>query len=80
MADAAFSFAQGNLAKLNALPKYVLSIPMSWIVPRAADRWVFGSGAGVGEGALALASELRQEDPGARIRWLVANEAEAGRA
>ncbi|MBC9928017.1 MULTISPECIES: CDP-glycerol glycerophosphotransferase family protein [unclassified Leucobacter] len=80
MADAAFSFAQGNLAKLCALPKYVLSIPVSWLVPRAADRWVFGSGAGVGEGALALADELRREDPDARIRWLVANEAEAGRA
>lgn len=80
MADAAFSFAQGNLAKLFALPKYALSVPFSWLVPRGSGRWVFGSGAGVGEGALALAQELRRVDPGARIRWLVETEREADRA
>ena len=77
MSIAGFGFARGNLAKLLALPKYLLSIPLSWFVPRVALRWVFGSGAGVGEGALELARELRAQDPDASITWLVANEQEA---
>lgn len=77
MSTAGFSFASGNLEKLLALPKYLLSFIVSWFVPRAAHRWVFGSGIGVGEGALALARALRREDPAAEIVWLVSDEAEA---
>ncbi|WP_336991368.1 CDP-glycerol glycerophosphotransferase family protein [Leucobacter sp. VD1] len=77
MSTAGFSFASGNLAKLLALPKYLLSLLVSWVVPRGRQRWVFGSGIGVGEGALPLARALRDSDPAARIVWLVADEAEA---
>lgn len=77
MSTDGFSFERGNLTKLLALPKYVLSIVLAWFVPRVAHRWVFGSGSGVGEGALALARELRHDEPDAVITWLVANDAEA---
>lgn len=77
MSTAGFSFASGNLAKLLALPKYLLSLLVSWFVPRGEQRWVFGSGIGVGEGALPLARALRDADPAARIVWLVADEDEA---
>ncbi|QZY52463.1 CDP-glycerol glycerophosphotransferase family protein [Leucobacter tenebrionis] len=77
MSNAGFSFASGNLAKLLALPKYLLSLLVSWFVPRDEQRWAFGSGIGVGEGALALARALRAADPEARITWLVADDSEA---
>uniref|UniRef100_UPI0019D18687 CDP-glycerol glycerophosphotransferase family protein n=1 Tax=Leucobacter chromiireducens TaxID=283877 RepID=UPI0019D18687 len=77
MSTAGFTFAQGNLSKLLALPKYLLSVLVSWFVPRAASRWVFGSGSGFGEGALAVARALRSADPDARITWLTGSEAEA---
>ena len=75
-----FRFERGNLDKLLALPKYVLALILSWFVPRVAGRWVFGSGVGVGEGALAVAQELVRRDPAAPIVWLVANESEAENA
>ncbi|WP_025133832.1 CDP-glycerol glycerophosphotransferase family protein [Leucobacter sp. PH1c] len=80
MSTAGFTFAQGNLSKLLALPKYLLSVIVSWFVPRAARQWAFGSGAGVGEGALAIARALRAEDPAARIVWLTGSDAEADAA
>ena len=80
MSSPRFQFARGNLAKLLALPKYVLSALLSWFVPRVAARWVFGSGIGVGEGALHLALQLRREDPDAQIQWMVADDAEADQA
>ena len=72
-----FRFERGNLEKLLAAPKYVLSLVFSWFVPRVKSRWVFGSNAGVGEGALAVANALVRRDPAVNITWLVANEAEA---
>lgn len=72
-----FRFDRGNLDKLLALPKYALALVLSWFVPRVRGSWVFGSGAGVGEGALAVAEELVRRDPAAPIVWLVANEDEA---
>ncbi len=80
MKTGGFSFERGNLAKLLALPKYVLSVVVAWFVPRVPGRWVFGSGSGVGEGALAVARQLRWEEPEASITWLVADEAESERA
>ena len=77
MSDGGFRFAQGNLAKLIALPQYVLGFVLAWFVPRRADHWVFGSGAGVGEGALALARALRASQPDAAITWLAADDAES---
>ncbi|MCW2287488.1 CDP-glycerol glycerophosphotransferase (TagB/SpsB family) [Leucobacter luti] len=77
MSTAGFTFAQGNLSKLLAIPKYLLSILFSWCVPRDGNRWVFGSGIGVGEGALAVARALRDQDSDAEIAWLVSSEREA---
>lgn len=77
MSTPGFTFAQGNLAKLLALPKYLLSALLAWFVPRADSRWVFGSGAGVGEGALAVARALRIQDSAAEIVWLTGSESEA---
>lgn len=70
MAAQRFSFARGNLAKLLNLPRYLLALPLSWFVPREANRWVFGSGAGLGEGALPLLEAVRAAYPDARILWL----------
>ena len=75
-----FSFASGNLAKLLAVPKYLLGMLLGLVVPRDPRRWIFGSGIGVAEGALALARELQRQDPGALIVWAVEDEAEAAEA
>ncbi len=77
MMTGGFRFASGNLAKLLALPKYLLSALLSWFVPRRANLWVFGSGIGVGEGALEVARWLCHEEPATRIVWLVADEEQA---
>lgn len=76
MTTGRFQFASGNLGKLLAIPKYVLSLVFSWFVPRVRNRWAFGSGIGVGEGALALALQLQLEQPDATITWLVATDTE----
>ncbi len=75
-----FDFSSGNLQKLLAVPKYALSMLLAAFVPRVANRWAFGSGIGVGEGALEVARALREDDPGAVISWLVADETEAALA
>ncbi len=80
MSTGRFEFASGNLQKLLAVPKYVLSACIAFFIPRVSTRWVFGSGIGVGEGALQVALALRQDDPAAEIRWLVANDVEAQHA
>lgn len=80
MSNAGFDFGSGNLSKLLALPKYLLSFVLSWFVPRVHSRWAIGSGAGVGEGALAVARRLRVEQPEAEIAWLVGDADEADRA
>ncbi|MFV0435640.1 MAG: CDP-glycerol glycerophosphotransferase family protein [Leucobacter sp.] len=77
MSSGGFVFASGNLEKLLAIPKYLLSLILSWFVPRDARRWVFGSGIGVGEGALVVARRLQSVDPEAQIVWLVAGEDES---
>lgn len=50
---ASFSFGSGNAAKLLRIPLYAVGRIGTLIVPRGR-RWVFGCGAGVGDGALAL--------------------------
>ena len=76
MAARNFTFARGNLAKLLNLPRYLLAIPLSWLVPRDPKRWVFGSGAGIGEGALSLLQALRTAEPDASILWLGSDDPE----
>ena len=65
-----FTFAAGNAKKLSALPGYALGALASVFVPRRRDLWVFGSGPGVGEGALALYRTVSQQHPGRRLLWL----------
>ena len=77
MSAGGLNFARANLAKLLALPTFALAWLLALFVPRASARWVFGSGSGVGEGALAVARALRRTDLQAQITWVVATDDEA---
>lgn len=50
---ASFSFGTGNAAKLLRIPVYLAGRLATLVIPRG-QRWVFGCGAGIGDGALAL--------------------------
>lgn len=65
------------MQKLLAAPKFALAALCAVFVPRNANRWIFGSGIGVAEGALAVARELRDANTGETLVWVVANDAEA---
>jgi CDP-glycerol glycerophosphotransferase len=65
-----FTFAAGNAKKILALPGYALGAVASVLVPRRRDLWVFGSGPGIGEGALALYRLVRREQPKLSLLWL----------
>ena len=68
------TFAAGNAKKLLALPRYGLGALASMVVPRRRNLWVFGSGPGIGEGALALYRTVRDADPGLTLLWLARDE------
>jgi CDP-glycerol glycerophosphotransferase len=51
---ASFSFGAGNARKLAGLPLFAAGRLLTLVVPRSRDEWVFGCGAGIGDGALAL--------------------------
>ncbi len=70
---ARFTFTTGNVKKVLAIPLYGLGTLASLVVPRTRHLWVFGSGSGVGEGALALLQHTRASDPALRIVWLARN-------
>jgi len=72
-----FTFAKGNAQKVLSLPVYALGSLASLLVPRRANHWVVGCGSGVGEGALALATEARARHPQLSITWLARNQADA---
>jgi CDP-glycerol glycerophosphotransferase len=76
----AITFAAGNAKKLLALPGYALGAVASLLVPRRRDLWVFGSGPGVGEGALALYRVAERENPGRRLLWLARDESDLATA
>ncbi|SJN30312.1 CDP-glycerol:poly(glycerophosphate) glycerophosphotransferase [Microbacterium esteraromaticum] len=65
---ASFSFGTGNAAKLLRMPMYAIGRIGTLIVPRGRT-WVFGCGAGIGDGALALHREATMA--GHRTLWLV---------
>ncbi|GGH33706.1 CDP-glycerol glycerophosphotransferase family protein [Microbacterium album] len=50
---ASFSFGAGNARKIARLPLYALGRLVTLLTPRT-DRWVFGCGAGIGDGPLAV--------------------------
>jgi CDP-glycerol glycerophosphotransferase len=69
-----FTFATGNARKMAALPLYCLGAFANLFVPRSSRLWVFGSGIGVGEGALALLRHVRSVDPSIRAVWMARND------
>ena len=69
-----FNFAKGNAKKLLTLPLYALGSAASFFVPRSLNRWVFGCGSGIGEGALALYRYTLSADPDARLVWMARDE------
>jgi len=71
---ASFSFGAGNAAKLIRVPLYVLGRLVTLIVPRGR-RWVFGCGAGIGDGPLAVWRVARED--GVDAVWLVRSDEES---
>lgn len=72
---ASFSFGDGNAKKLLAIPLYAAGRALTLLVPRARGRWVFGSAAGIADGALALWHETAAR--GHRAVWLIRTEEQA---
>ncbi|MDY0909333.1 CDP-glycerol glycerophosphotransferase family protein [Microbacterium sp. CFBP9034] len=72
---ASFSFGAGNARKLASIPLYAAGRMLTLLVPRTRDEWVFGCGAGIGDGALALWHVAAAEHP--RSVWLVGSPREA---
>ena len=70
---ASFSFGTGNAAKLLRIPLYAVGRIGTLAVPRGR-RWVFGCGAGVGDGALAL--QRHASAAGHETVWLTSSERE----
>jgi CDP-glycerol glycerophosphotransferase (TagB/SpsB family) len=75
---ASFSFDAGNARKLASLPLYAAGRMLTLLVPRSRDEWVFGCGAGIGDGALAL-WQLAAAD-GRKAVWLVGSARETADA
>ncbi len=71
---ASFSFGAGNAHKLLRLPLYGLGWLVTMLVPRDRGAWVFGCGAGIGDGALALWRVAAGGEH--RAIWLVGSERE----
>lgn len=78
---ASFTFGAGNARKVLRLPLYALGALATLLIPRTSRLWVFGSGIGPGEGALALyrAARARLGDD-VRLVWLATTDAEVARA
>lgn len=75
---ASFSFGSGNVAKLVRIPLYAVGRLATVLIPRTANEWVFGCGAGVGDGALALWQRVAADDHPAV--WLSGSAREAADA
>src|SRR4051812_46380181 len=74
---ASFTFGAGNARKVLRLPLYALGALATLLVPRTPRLWVFGSGIGVGEGALPLYRAARSALPDSvRLVWLAGSSAE----
>lgn len=78
---ASFTFGAGNARKVLRLPLYALGALVTLVVPRTPRLWVFGSGIGVGEGALPLYRLARATLPASvRLVWLAGSAAELSTA
>jgi len=71
---ASFSFGAGNARKLARIPLYLAGRLATALIPRTRDEWVFGCGAGIGDGALALWDVVAAN--GHPAVWLVGTERE----
>lgn len=72
----AFEFGAGNAKKIVGLPLYALGALITFLTPRAPRLWVFGSGIGLGEGALPLYLTARRHLPHYRLVWMARSHAE----
>ena len=78
---ASFTFGAGNARKLLGLPLYACSALIGLLVPRSDRLWVFGSGIGLGEGALPLFLLARERvGESTRLVWLARSAAEVEEA
>ncbi len=77
---ARFTFSAGNARVLARAPLYALGALIAVLVPRSPKRWVFASGIGLGEGALALHDHARTVDPERHLTWLASSDAELAEA
>lgn len=75
---ASFSFGAGNAGKILRIPLYIAGRIVTMIVPRTADRWVFGSAVGIADGALALWERAAADHQPAL--WLTGSDDEAAEA
>lgn len=75
---ASFSFGAGNAQKLVRIPLYALGRLATLLVARRPGHWVFGCGAGIGDGALALWQVVTAHQHPAV--WLVSSDREAADA
>ena len=73
---ASFTFGTGNARKIAGLPLYLVGGLTSLFVPRSRKLWVYGSGIGLGEGALPLYERARERLPGQRHVWMARTKAE----
>lgn len=74
---ASFSFGAGNARKLARVPVY-LAGRLATLIIRRGDSWVFGCGAGIGDGPLAVWHEAHAR--GVTAVWLVENDRDAADA
>ena len=74
-----FTFAEGNARKLLGIPLYLRGALAARVARRDPRLWVFGSGAGVGEGALALYRHARAVGDH-DLLWLTGSDAEDDQA
>lgn len=77
---ARFTFGAGNARKLLRVPLYALGAVAALVVPRSPRLWVFGSGIGLGEGALPLYRAARERLPQTRLVWLATSDVELAEA
>ena len=73
---ASFTFGTGNARKIAGLPLYLVGALTSMFVPRSRKLWVYGSGIGLGEGALPLYERARERLPDNRHVWMARSKAE----
>jgi CDP-glycerol glycerophosphotransferase len=78
---ATFTFSAGNTRVLLRLPVYLLGALATRLVRRTPRLWVFGSGIGLGEGALPLLQLARRRlDAHTRLVWLASSHDELAAA